>query len=157
VSNASTNEIYRVTIDRAGHSQTYVASVAGAERIATMVLDQARQLLFVGDVRTGAIYRVDLRRKRATPFIARSGGEVRALALRNNRLYVADARNERVFVTDVTGPSGSLRLFSAWSELRSPVGIAVSSDGGVWVADDRARKLFRFNRENERPSRVIPW
>ncbi len=63
-----------------------------------------------------------------------------------NRIYIADTGNGRVVVAS---PSGELVRSFGSGYLKEPVGIFVSKDGGVFVADSGANAVFCFTQEGE--------
>jgi DNA-binding beta-propeller fold protein YncE len=75
----------------------------------------------------------------------------RGIAIHNGRVYVTDTGNERVQVFDETGAFVSMfgGAGSAEGQLVEPVGIAVTDDGTVLVADSHNARIARFSADGQ--------
>ena len=120
----------------------------GVGILGPLAYDDAGQRLFVADSLNGTVYMIPVGTSPATATrIADGLGEPQALAVdhRNQRLYVADVAAPRIWVVDLDDVSAGKELFARPQGLRSPVDLAVTPDGTLWIADPEANRLVALD------------
>ena len=158
VSNSDTNEVFMVPMDESKPIR-YVATILSESRIAALATDWRQQRLLIGDGK-GVIYALQLGTGKSSPLARCPRTEIRGLAVDadGKRLYVADSDGDRVWAVNLGGGKDTpCTAFAKPEEFREPTGIAVDSQAGVWVADKRAKKLFRIAIDRKEPLRSVDW
>lgn len=64
---------------------------------------------------------------------------VHALAIANDRIYIADRANSRVSVFDLNG-----KFIEHWPDIQFPLFLAASKDGFIWVSDGKNNKMLKY-------------
>lgn len=144
--NGSTGEIQSVLFDELepiGTRLTRLVRLGDVGILEVLAYDAATDRLFVADSIKGKLYAVSPK----SPEPAEVGadlGEPQALAIDDERrlLYLVDAAGRRIWRLDLSNANAELELYLKAREFRSPVGLAVASDGIVWIADPKANRLF---------------
>jgi DNA-binding beta-propeller fold protein YncE len=156
--NATTNEVYAVTIGDQKIAPTRVAAIPRAVRLGAMAIATATRRLYVSDMGAARIYVIELANG-AVRTIDASVEETRALAWdgRRHRLYIADSGHEAVFVVDPNARAPRVERVVSDKRLRDPAGLTVAPDGTLWVADEAGRSLFQVSAETKSITRTVRW
>ncbi|MCL4222262.1 MAG: hypothetical protein KJZ65_12930 [Phycisphaerales bacterium] len=106
----------------------------------------------------------DLTNKKQSAFDKAVFGDENTPATAINKPYGVEAKDGRIYVCDIRRPGltvldlkkKQMRLVgvTGMSRLRNPVDVAVADDGEIYVADNSAKMVFVYDR-NERYSRTI--
>jgi sugar lactone lactonase YvrE len=122
-----------------------------------VLLDSKRHRLLVADIEKGSIYSVDLVDKHVDTVLTNSSmREPSALALdaANDRLYIADSVQRKVWVVSLMDSKLRIQPFGEAVHFSQPVGLALGSDGSLWVADHWTHQLSQFNADGKLLRRV---
>jgi DNA-binding beta-propeller fold protein YncE len=159
VSNSTTNEIYAVTIGDQRARPARVAVVGDAGRLGAMAIAQATRRLYVSDMGAPRVYTIELATRRVKRVNVPGVEEVRAMAwaAQSRRLFIADSGHETIWVVDPNAPQPRTERVISDKRLRDPAGIAVASDGTLWVADEASRTLFQVSAASRSITRTLAW
>jgi sugar lactone lactonase YvrE len=134
--------IYQVDLRRNGELR-YLMQVPGATRLGALAVDAAGQRLYAADPFSGTVYAVSLTNRQSSPLV-NGLGEPMALAIGQgaNLLYVADRAKRCVWAVHLRqGQPNPIRFWSS-NSLREPLGLAVDSNGTVWIGDKSSKVVF---------------
>jgi hypothetical protein len=159
VSNSTTNEIYAVTIGDQRVRPARVAVVGDAGRLGAMAIALATRRLYVSDMGAPRVYTIELATRSVKRVNVPGVEEVRAMAwdAQTKRLFIADSGHETVWVVDPNAPAPRTERVISDKRLRDPAGIAVATDGTLWVADEASRTLFQVSAGSRSILRRLAW
>ncbi len=123
-------------------------------QVGPLALDPTIRVLFAADIRTGAIYMLDLAsNSMSTKQIADNLGLPTAMAYDSGRkqLYIADGAGRRIWSIAITSKvaTGKATIFMESKEFRQPSSIAIGTDGSIWVGDQSAHAIFHFSPNHQ--------
>jgi sugar lactone lactonase YvrE len=147
-SDSRLGEVYRLDTKLEKSSFSTLVKIRDAGTLGSVLLDSKRRRLLVADIEKSKIYSVSLPDKRVDVVLANASmREPAAMALdvANDRLYIADTAQRKIWVGSLTDPKLKIRSFGDSVTFREPIGLAVGSDGSLWVADRGAHQLLRFS------------
>lgn len=149
-------EIFQLNLRAKQPAFTTLLRIPESGIFGPLIYDAARRRLLVGDARKGRIFAVGVADSRVD-ILLDSGTVVEPAAMAidaNGTLYVADAAKARVWIGSLTATKLALRAFGTSDALREPVGVTLTNDGSVWVADRGARTLYQFARNGQRRRKI---
>lgn len=155
VGDAVTGEILSFSGNSAASS--FLLEVSGVNRLGPLAVDTIGQRLFAADVGAGAVFVVDLVRRRSSLLVS-GMGEPAALIYDSDqqRLYVADASRHCIWQIATNSRTPKASIFSSAPELREPRGITIDAGHAVWVADRAAMALFKLSPQGQVVRRFAP-
>lgn len=156
VTNGSTNEVFRAGVGSKGDSFFY--GFRSSDEIGPVALDPLSDTLWVG-ASSGEVQALDLKSRQIRSRIKCGTREARALAFDTVRktLYVIDGDRERMWkATTQRLDKKSCTEFVENEAFKEPSAVAVLPSGEVWIADNRARKLVRYDPAGGKPL-IVDW
>lgn len=149
-SDSQLGNIYRLDLRKPQASLTTFATIREPSTLGPIVVDVKRHRLLVADVRRGRIFAVALGNGRVTTVL--DTGTVReplgmAIDPAFDRLYIADATKERVWVGRFDAKGGlTVKSFETTYKFREPTSVALSG-GFLWVVDREAKQVVQLSHD----------
>ncbi len=143
--------IYRLDLSAGVRARPrMLTQVSGATRLGAMVMDEARNRVFVADPFSGTVYSVALDTKRHT-LVTGKLGEPSALAIApgGGTLYVADRAGLCIWAVPLNQATQRPVRFWSSPELKEPIALTVKPDGSVWVGDATTKAIFKISRTGQ--------
>ncbi|MCB1035741.1 MAG: SMP-30/gluconolactonase/LRE family protein [Acidobacteria bacterium] len=148
LADAKSSEILGLPLEDPSAPPALRVRLRGVGSVGGLAFDAAGSRLFVADPIKGNLFVIEGSSARGKRIGSRLG-EPAALAIdqQTHRLYVADPAGRRLWVVDLESEELTPQLFSQAEELQSPVGLAATPDGTLWVSDSAANALFAVDRD----------
>lgn len=151
VASPGSSEVLSFDLRKPGSALVPLGKIPKSIALGPMILDGKRRRLLVADDGLGKIITLALDTGRSD-ILATEVGEPLALAIdvKSDELFIADSLHKQVLSMSLAqGNNGKVGVFAKLKEFREPSGLAIASDGGVWVGDSWARALFLFSRDGK--------
>jgi DNA-binding beta-propeller fold protein YncE len=134
---ADSNELYAADLQGGSHQ---LCEIRGAVQIGPITLDVERHLIYAAD-REGALFVVDLHSKKVTR-LSLSFGLASALRLdgKNQKLYVADNVQRKIYVVDLSTQNNRVIVDSA--QIKSPSGLAPGPENALLFTDRESGGVY---------------
>lgn len=119
--------------------------VPGVEPATDMYFESSRKRLFIAQGRVGTLWELSLGDDAPKLRRADDGlGWIAALGFDRGaqRLYVTDAKNQRIWALDCRGECKDPTVFLQSDSLRNPITLAVALDGTLWLGDLQEQTLM---------------
>jgi DNA-binding beta-propeller fold protein YncE len=145
---ADSNELYAADLQGDSHQ---LCEIRGAVQIGPIALDIERHFIYAAD-REGAMFLVDLQSKRVTRLSA-TFGLASALRLdgKNQKLYVADNVQRKIYVVDLSTQNNRVAVDSA--QIKSPSGLAPGPENTLLFTDRESGGVYLAKAEPLGPSK----
>jgi DNA-binding beta-propeller fold protein YncE len=140
VSNATTNQIFQVTVGQAKQRPREVRRIVeNVVRIGPVAVDVQRQRVFTADV-SGRVFVVALADRTVRTIDTPGLEDIRAIAWHpgTERLLVADSGSEAVWSVGVDRGAPKPQVVLRDRRFRQPSGVTVSPSGSIWLTDERS-------------------
>ena len=139
--NSQAGEVFSIDVDQGEPSISRVGFIRGAKSLGPLAVDAGKNKLYTADVLSGTVFSLDLE-TRESRALSHDFGEPQALALSpdGEELYIADGLKHVVWKLPLPG-GGSPVPFSG-QNLGRPIGVAIGTNGHLWVADAGAREVI---------------
>lgn len=143
IATADSNEIYRIHV-RNGNPE-YFYEISGSTRLGSLVVDSAKQSIYVADSANGKVFHVDIRTKKV---IETASGFRLLSALRfddqSRSLYVADAVSRQISSIKVDAGAAIHPLVLTSQGLKNPSGIATGANGTLLISDVEMNAILQI-------------
>jgi sugar lactone lactonase YvrE len=141
-------EIYSLNLKKPGSLAVRVTRIRDASTLGPIVFHPQQRLLYVGDAVRGVVYEVTPADRTVRALVTKMGG-LDALCLDpvTNRLYVADASAERIWVVNLAEKAPKPKTFSSHQGIGEPLGLALGADRTLWVGDYEDGQLFQLAQD----------
>ena len=135
--------VYTATLSDKPGATRYLSQVTGAGKLGSIAVDPATGQIFIADVFSGSIQRLVAPSYKSSVLV-KGLGTPSALALGQGGrvLYVADSALRCVWSVRLDAAVATATRFWNSGNLKSPMALAVSSTGVIWIGDPVAKALF---------------
>lgn len=149
---AAGTTVFAADMSKQGTRPQPWVTIPGTRPVTALFVESASRRLFATRAESGELWAIDLDDDPLHPRrVSSSLGWPMAMGYgrQSKKLYVTDARNERIWALDCEGRCGEPAVFYQAESLRNPTALAVGLDGTVWLGDREEQTLTTLTPTGE--------